>query len=479
MRAPTSDAGRDGDAVDLVTRTLRAVAAATPVPDDAAPVQDGVVLALRADRQPRLSRRGTVRLVAAAAAAVVLVVAAVWSRGGDDVETSPTDPSVPTAPRPDVRMEAGWLPGGFGAAPSAVQRTPAIDAAVDAVLWGEGEEAVVAAAVDLGDAAADPNVVARRTETVRTALEGAFRPPDAGHVATSTVGGRGGVVLTRAGASPDAAALATRIAGGERPADTAPDGVAPTPLPLDWLAEVGPAVAVGYQAADQSGAVAITVVGGRLPEAPILQAVLPGATPVDVRGRSGWSVVPPGSDDTWVTWQEAPGLVVTVRGGLTHDQLLTVAEGLVARDDTAAQAAAPPDVIAEGTVEGLAYRIERVPGEGTDRGWCATAVVDGDAAGQVCQQLVNGQPLDAHPFVPAARFDGGILYLGSVPAGVATVSVDGSVVETVDAAPGDADSFPVALVPVPDGPGAATLRLHGADGEDLGTVGIDHGDRAG
>ncbi|HEX6420893.1 MAG TPA: hypothetical protein VFZ77_20480, partial [Acidimicrobiales bacterium] len=312
MRAPTTDAGRDGDAVDLVTRTLRAVAAATPVPDGAPPVDDEV-LALRADRQPRSGRRGTVRLVAAAAAAVVLVVAAVWSRGGDDVETSPTDPSVPTAP-PDVRMEAGWLPGGFGAAPSAVQRTPAIDAAVDAVLWGEGDEAVVAAAVDLGDAAADPNVVARRTETVRRALEGAFRPPDAAHVATSTAGGRSGVVLTRADASPDAAALATRIAGGERPADAAPDGIAPTPLPLGWLAEVGPVVAVGYQAPDQSGAVAITVVGGRLPEAPIVQAVLPGATPVDVRGQSGWSVLPPGSDDTWVTWQEAPGLVVTVRG---------------------------------------------------------------------------------------------------------------------------------------------------------------------
>ena len=44
----------------------------------------------------------------------------------------------------------------------------------------------------LGDAAADPNVVARRTETVRRALEGAFRPPHAAHVATSTAGGRGG-----------------------------------------------------------------------------------------------------------------------------------------------------------------------------------------------------------------------------------------------------------------------------------------------
>jgi hypothetical protein len=478
MRVTATAAGRDGDAVDLVTRTLHAVAAATPVADDARPVGGEVVLRVRADRQRRWGRRATVQVVAAAAAAVVLVAAAVWSRGGDDVETSPTDPSVPTAPRPDIRMEAGWLPGGFGAAPSVVQRTPGIDVVVEAVLWGEGDETVVAAAVDLGGADADPNIVARRTETVRGVLEGAFRPPDATHMATSTSSGRGGVALTRAGVSTDAAAVADRIAGGVSPAEAAPDGQAPTPLPLDWLAEIGPAVSVGYQTEDQSAAVAITVVSGRLPEAPLVQVFLPGATPVDVRGRSGWSVVPPGSDDTWVTWQEAPGLVVRVAGGLPHDQLLTVAEGLVAVDETAA-AAAPPDVIAEGTVEGMAYRIERTPGEGTDRGWCATAVIEGDEAGRVCQQLVDGQPLDENAWFPVASFDGGILYLGSVPAGVATVSVDGSPVETVDAAPGDMDGFPVALVPVPDATGSVTFRLRGAGGEDLGTVGIDHGDRTG
>lgn len=478
MRATATAAGRDGDAVDLVTRTLHAVAAATPVADDdSLPVGGEVVLAAQADRRARWGRRGTVRLVAAVAAAVVLVVAAVWSRGGDDVETSPTDPSVPTAPRPDIRMEAGWLPDGFGAAPSAVQRTPGIDVAVEAVMWGEGDEAVVAAAVDLGDERADPNVVARRAETVRGVLEGAFRPPDAAHMATSTSGGRGGVALTRAGVSTDAAAIADRIAGGVAPAEAAPDGRAPTPLPLGWLAEIGPAVSVGYQTEDQSAAVAITVVGGRVPEAPLVQVFLPGATPVDVRGRPGWSVVPPGSDDTWVTWQEAPGLVVTVAGGLPHDQLLTVAEGLVAVDDTAA-AAAPPDVIAEGTVEGMAYRIERAPGEGTDRGWCATAVVDGDEAGQVCEQLVEGRPTDMSGLVPVASFDGGAVYLVSVPDGVATVSVDGSVFETVDAAPGD-NRFPVVLVPVPDETGAVTLRLRGTGGENLGTVGIDRGDRAG
>lgn len=480
MRTTTAGADHD-DVVDLVTRTLRAVAEATPVADEqaAAPVAHDLLPLAGSRRHGPGRRPSRARLlaVAAAAAAVVAVVATAVGDGGGggQVDTTPAGPPGSTALRPAIRMEAGWLPAGFEDAPAVVERSPGLDVPVEATLWGAGDEAVVAAAIDLGDGEGDRNKVRRRTEAVRGALEGAFRPPDSGHMATATAasGERGGTALARGGASVDVEAIAARIADGASPAAAWPDRGTPTAVSLGWLPRVGASVTVGYQTTDQTGAVAITATSGRLPEASLAQEFLPDATPIDVRGRSGWSVVPAGSDDTWVTWQEEPGLVVTVAGGLPHDELLTVAEGLVPVDEPADGAEAAREVVDEGTIEGLDYRIERSSGDDTGRGWCASVVVDGDAAGRpLCQHLVDGRTASPIELFPVAEVDGGALWWGSAPAGTATVSVEGagdSPVETVEVVADGDGSLPVALVVVPDDLGSPTFVFHGPDGELLGT----------
>jgi hypothetical protein len=95
----TTASGYDAAAVDLVVRTLRAVAASTPA--DALGVTDGPAIALvpepHVDRSINRRRlvRGFVGLTAAAAAALLAV--ALWARDGGQLEMAPSDDLTPAA----------------------------------------------------------------------------------------------------------------------------------------------------------------------------------------------------------------------------------------------------------------------------------------------------------------------------------------------------------------------------------------------
>ncbi|MGH9248534.1 MAG: hypothetical protein ACRD0W_03315 [Acidimicrobiales bacterium] len=95
----TTASDYDAAAADLVVRTLRAVADATPI--DSTPVNvDPSMLVLPGadvDRPIRRHRRVQWLVGMAAAAAAALVVAAVWTRDDRRVETSP-----PSEPPPDA-----------------------------------------------------------------------------------------------------------------------------------------------------------------------------------------------------------------------------------------------------------------------------------------------------------------------------------------------------------------------------------------
>jgi hypothetical protein len=92
----------DAAAADLVVRTLRAVAEATPVDSAHVNVDTDIAVLPRADIDMSVRRRRRARWLVSltAAAAVVSVVAAVWTRDDGRVETSRPSEPPPEAPRP-------------------------------------------------------------------------------------------------------------------------------------------------------------------------------------------------------------------------------------------------------------------------------------------------------------------------------------------------------------------------------------------
>lgn len=99
----TTASDYDAAAADLVERTLRAVAEATPV--ESTPVNFDRSMAVLpgadVDRSIRHRRRGHWLAGVTAVAAAALVIAALWARGDGRVETSPSsEPSQDEARRP-------------------------------------------------------------------------------------------------------------------------------------------------------------------------------------------------------------------------------------------------------------------------------------------------------------------------------------------------------------------------------------------
>ena len=103
MTGPTAS-DYDARAADLVVRTLRAVADATPIDSTPLHVDPSVAVLPGADGDGSIRRRQRARWlvgVTAAAAAAVLVVAALWTQDDGRVETSPpSEPPADAARRP-------------------------------------------------------------------------------------------------------------------------------------------------------------------------------------------------------------------------------------------------------------------------------------------------------------------------------------------------------------------------------------------
>jgi hypothetical protein len=473
---PTSD--YDAAAAELVVRTLRAVAEATPVASKSIDFDAMVVpLARDIDRSIRRRRRARWLVGLAAVAAAVLVVAVVWARDDGRVETSPSDGAIATDPPPSTRMAPGWLPEGFSAEPTEITRSQGLGMRVEGALLrspASGAE-IVAVSIESGQDDRDANVVmGQRVERVRMALEGVFRPPTGDHMVTDSAGPRGAVAMARGGASPTRARAAVdRLLEGIAPVDATAEGWTATPLPLDWLPGIAPQVVTTHWSDDGMSAVAVTTVSGQLPRPDVIESLLADVEPTQLRGLPAWTFAPQNSDDMMLLWQEAPGLVVTVTGGLSPDALRLVAEGLVAIDDPPGGSETRPSVIAEGTIAGLDYRVERSAGEGTALGDCVTLVLEDQAASEPACTRTGDKPTYATWLEPVATVDDITLVWGLMPPDVQTVTANdssSSSAETLAVDPSDPDSARYVLLPVAgDGPPRVTFTLRDRNGQSMGT----------
>ena len=206
--------------------------------------------------------------------------------------------------------------------------------------------------------------------------------------------------------------------------------------------------------------VAVTTVSGQLPGPDLIESLLADVEQTQLRGLPAWTFAPEGSDDTMLLWQQGPGLVVTVTGGLSPDELTQVAEGLVAVNDGPSGSA------------GLDYRVERSAGEGTAVGDCVTLVLEDEAASEPACTRTGEVRTYVTSFEPVARVDDITLFWGLVPPEVQTVTADDSAsssAETTAVDPSDTDSARYVLIPVAwDGEARVTFTLRDRDGRSAG-----------
>src|SRR5690606_18054637 len=135
---------------------------------------------------------------------------------------------------PAVHMEATWLPPALEGTTSVLDRTAALAVPVDAVVWGEGDSVVLAAALDRGEGA-DPDRVEASIGRGASALAGVVGAPGADMPVTHVDGGRGAAVLAGERSPVDGPAVAALVASGTAPADARPEEPAPRRFPVGWV----------------------------------------------------------------------------------------------------------------------------------------------------------------------------------------------------------------------------------------------------
>jgi hypothetical protein len=138
----TTASDYDARAADLVVRTLRAVAEATPIDSTPGNIDPSVAVLPGADGDGSIRRRQRARwlvgVTAAAAAAVALVVAAVWTRDDGRVETSPPSEPPRDAPPRALAEEQVVARGEFDEKPWTLHAQPFENGVICLELTGGG-----------------------------------------------------------------------------------------------------------------------------------------------------------------------------------------------------------------------------------------------------------------------------------------------------------------------------------------------------
>ena len=249
---------------------------------------------------------------------------------------------------------------------------------------------VAVAAADLGDDT-NPDRVQMATARVGSRLGDLVGGPEAEMPVTHVDGGRGAAVVAGPGAAVDARALAAVVASGTAPVDARPGEPEPRRLPVDWLGGVGPTVTAVHQPTDQSASLGIVTVGGTLPDGGLVEALVPRAVPAEVRGHAGWQYPLQDGAVYAVTWQEQPGVVVTVAGsGLRPAEIEAVVDGLVAVEEPVGDTGG--DLVGVGTLADRDYRIDAEQPTDTGRGWCAVLTFGGEQVGRSASAWSTASP---------------------------------------------------------------------------------------
>jgi len=464
-RTPTADI----PTADLVTRTLQAVADAVPVADRPAtdrrivPLAPGVLATTTPGRHRwRGGRRSAAAVLGAAAALVVAVVAVRAGGDGDDAGPA-TDLSDPAS----VQFVPEWLPDDVTTEVGLVGRMTDSGLALDAALLGspDGTGDVLVAGLERSDG---QPITEQQVREVRNAIDTpTARLEDSG--AEGRDGSRGWVAVSRGSASrDDALAAGAALMDDADWSDVLP-GWTPQPVPLGWLPDFAPTYRTRYAGDDRS--VDVLAVAGDLPEADVLPTLLVDPRTVTVRDQQGWISSLPSAGSEMLLWQEAPGLVgAVIADGLSSDELVQVADELRVAEQPAGDA--DVEVVAEGDVEGMAYRIERQ--DTLSEGRCVTLYVDDVPTGPSC----GLDPSDgtAREIGPVERNDDVTLVWGILAADVREATVGPFATVRAPALPLDPDdpaSPRYVLLVLPHQSSPVDITLSDADGHAAAVMTVD------
>lgn len=310
----------DPAAAELVTHTRRAVAAATPVVDDAPAaagrrdaVSSTVVRLGRGSRRPGSPPRGRTWLLVAAAVLVVAVPLALWARS--DRRAGPV--TTPRATRGAPRLVPRWLPDDLTVR-GQPQRSGGGGVVHGRTLQRTGDPAAEVVAVTI-TAPSGRRIGWSAADDVRRNLAEVL--PDAGSGVTVARGGRGFVVVARGSATIGDARDAVSLLDNGGGATDGGGWHVVGPVMLGWLPGVAPTTTTGFFSHFGDGwGVAVSAVTATLPDRADLAPVVGDVAPLRLPGADGWTWTP--GDDTVAIWQEAPGVVgVVTATGLDPGEL--------------------------------------------------------------------------------------------------------------------------------------------------------------
>jgi hypothetical protein len=466
----------DDAAADLVARTLRAVAEATPVaPAD--PPADGrtytaPVLALA---RP-LARRTEHRRLIAAAAAVALVAAAVtvlprvvWggSAGGGEA-------ALPGAGGLPWELVATWLPTDLPTGGQALEPSGSRELRLRAQLFGQTDlgddsespwrpQAMVATVALADGTAVSEGMLATVTERLAP-LFGA----DAGSPVVLPGSGAGAVVLTRPGAPGGLGQqLVERVRAASGVAVDPGVGGTTAAVPLDWVPDLAPTVGRRYANAGGDQAVELTTTEATLPDIGSL-ARLTGGDSLAIGAIDAWSWSVPGSGERIIAWQAAPGVVGQVRAtGLGKGELERVVSSATLVGD-AAPSGGPASQVVLRSDGPVSYQVQWAPGIEPGAGPCVVAVIEGMVVGPECGD--ESQPLPVfRSYGLVARTEDTAVVFGVFGPNVAYLTPDDPAIAEVSTVPlhpdAPATSYRVAVLLLPlGGDPTVGVTLRHADG---------------
>jgi hypothetical protein len=477
MNGPLRSPDYDGDAADLVARTLAAVAERTPR-------RKGIGLAAAALVDPPVpSRPRWLPWAGAAAAALVVASGVALAREervteGDDLAVFLDDDRAPDA------LVPGWLPDGLAPGGDRAETSGLSGLTVDAaVLTPDGEAgSVLGAVVSATSGRTLPREVADRAATALAAAfdaAGDARVEAPGGSQAFVVVGRGAVAPRSVRAVLDA--LPTGVTRRVGPVEPDLTGWAIQHVSVDWLPDLAPTTSRAYVAGG-GRRVELMAMAGDLPGIAEVMGVLAGARPFDVGDGVGWRAPLGGGGKTISYWQLASGRVgAVVDDGLAVEDVRLLAESVepveeleTVRPTRWLAAASPPGTAPRWLVEYSTW----LPG--FDDLPCYTVWIEGVVLDPSCG---SGPPPDGGSLfarIGAARVGDTTVMFGEVAPTVATVITDAPgarspSLATLAVHPSEpkGDRLVVDIVDGDPGPGPATWTFLDAGGRVLGSTPVD------